>query len=265
MRSRLPNLRSVHRKPRNLLPLAAAACRWVAIPVALAAINGCKTLDPIEPPDPHVPAAGAATATGAPESYRMTAGDTVDIDVYRRSDLQSVLSLKAVEVNGSGAVHMPVAGSVPVQGLTVEEASRKVASALGASMVEPAVSFNVVSAHGRRFYVLGEVLKPGVYDARPNITLLEAVLMAGGFTQSAEADSIFVVRKDPDRKVGGDLEELLKTAQFQQNIAIQPLDVVYVPPSGIAQTERFLAHVTNILQPFIDISSVVVLSRAISN
>ncbi|MFT5466486.1 MAG: polysaccharide export outer membrane protein [Verrucomicrobiales bacterium] len=227
---------------------------------------GCDSLKPIEPvEEAQIQVAKHGGKPPGERNYRIGAGDTIGIEVYRRSDLQAVLKLPKISVAADGTAVLPMTGPVDLTGLTVAEASNKIRSAFAGHMIEPEVSVTVVDARGRRFFVMGEVKVPGVFTAPNNVDVIEAVLMAGGFTKDADKEEIVILRRDPNRRVKSDVEDLLENAEFVYNLKLQPLDIVYVPPNGIAKTERFTQHVAKVMQPFLEVASVVILSSAINN
>ena len=236
---------------------------------AFLSLNSCGTLDPVSTEEEALIQEAAAALGGAnkpaaaDELYRILEGDAMDIDVFRRSDLQPVLQVKRAQVDTGGSVVLPMVGSVKVSGLTVEEASGRIQGAFGEHMVQPEVGVNMVEARGRRFFIMGEVTNPGAYNVAGQVDIVEGVLIAGGFTQDADEDSIIILRRDPNRRVRSNLEDLIENAQFVQNITLQPYDIVYVPPHMFAKAERFTGTASKILQPFIDVSSIVVLSSAV--
>lgn len=245
-------------------------------PIFLAALclplGSCDTMKPINTVEEAL-VQEAATAVGgtntpaaADEFYRLLEGDAIAVDVYRRSDLQAALQVKRVAVDTDGSVVLPAVGSIEVAGLTVEQASNRIKSAYAqaSDLKDPEVGITLVEARGRRFFIMGEVTNPGAYNVAGKVDIVEGVLIAGGLTQDADEDHIIILRRGPNRRIRADVEDLIDNAQFVENITLQPYDIVYVPPHSFAKAERFTATASNILRPFIDVSSVVVLSSAIS-
>lgn len=208
-------------------------------------------------------AAKTGTTKAPDENYRLSSGDTIGVDLFRRSDLKAVMQLPKVSVAADGKIVLPHIGGIEVADQTIEEASTTVRDAYSSHMIEPEVALTLVDARGRRFFVTGEVKTPGVYTAPHQADVIEAVLMAGGFTLDADEDSIVILRQGPNRRVHSDIEELMDNAEFIYNVKLQPMDIVYVPPSSVAKVERFTQHVSKVMQPFLDVGSVIILSSAI--
>jgi len=84
-----------------------------------------------------------------------------------------------------------------------------------------------------KFYVMGQVMRPGIYDLKDNTTVLSAVNLAGGPTERGVLRSTVIVRGDPKnpQRVDCDLTRLLDKADLTQDVILQPGDVVMVPES----------------------------------
>ncbi len=85
-----------------------------------------------------------------------------------------------------------------------------------------------------KYFVLGEVLRPTVYRLKTDVTLIDAISMAGGPTQRASLKSTYVIRGDPENpeRIKVDVGKLLKSGDLSQNVEIEPGDVVYVPETS---------------------------------
>jgi polysaccharide export outer membrane protein len=119
-------------------------------------------------------------------------------------------------VSTSGGVDMPLIGSVHAAGLTVPQLQQQLAQRLDARAVKsPNVTISITTY--RPFFILGEVKNPGSYPYVPNMTVLTAVAIAGGFTYRAAQDQISVVR-----------ESLGKEARGSRETRVLPGDVVNI-------------------------------------
>jgi len=97
-----------------------------------------------------------------------------------------------------------------------------------------------------KVYVLGEVNTPQIVTAQENITLVEAITQAGGYTPDAVTKSILVIRGElgSQKVFRVNLSRILKEADIGQNIELMPGDIVYVPRTFIADVERFLRNIS---------------------
>ncbi len=133
--------------------------------------------------------ATAQTAAALNETYHLGAGDKVHVSVYGQNDLSGDFT-----VDGGGSVQLPLIGQVKAIGLTVRQFEAAIADALraGEYLKDPKVSVEMTSY--RPFYIIGEINKPGEYPYVNDMTVLNAVALAGGFTFRADDTEVFIRR-----------------------------------------------------------------------
>jgi polysaccharide export outer membrane protein len=100
-------------------------------------------------------------------------------------------------VGPDGGYVQPVVGTVSVSGLTTKEATQQLTARLAGILVRPQVTIAVTKRRPIRVSVIGEVQKPGRYEVPYDESLLSAISNAGGLTEFADPDSIYVVRREP--------------------------------------------------------------------
>jgi polysaccharide export outer membrane protein len=132
------------------------------------------------PPPPPVPAALLpGPAPGGNEPYTLDSGDKLRVVVFGQDGLSNTYI-----VDATGRIALPLIGAVSVRGCTTAQASRAIADKLRNGFVrEPHVAIEVEAY--RPFFILGEVIAPGLYPYVPNMTVETAVAIAGGFTPRA--------------------------------------------------------------------------------
>ncbi len=132
------------------------------------------------------------------ETYRISPNDTIRIKVYQEDDLTSDL-----RISRDGSTTFPLLGTINLGGKTVDEATTQIRELLAKDyLVNPQVTVTVIEYAKRRFTVLGQVGKPGIYDF-PNeqgMTLLQAIGMAGGFTRLARSGKVTITRTAGGKK-----------------------------------------------------------------
>ena len=171
-----------------------------------------------------------ATTNVAVREYVLQAGDEIDIQVYREPDLSGTF-----KINSTGDIRHSLVGSVPMAGKTVEEAEAFFTQKLAKDyLVNPRIVIKLVSTQGSQIVVMGEVEKPGVYPLPPEepMTLLQAIAVAGGFTELASPDRVRIVRRTLDghqTTLKVRVSELLDGRGKQQDIPLAPNDVIMVP------------------------------------
>ena len=136
---------------------------------------------------PRYPASDYALAEPA-GPYRLASGDRLRVIVFGQDNLSNIYA-----VDGAGRVAMPLIGSVEAQGRTTQQLAQAIEAKLrGGYLREPKVSVEVDTY--RPFFVLGEVTFPGQYPYVPNMTVENAIAIAGGFTPRGQRDYAEVTR-----------------------------------------------------------------------
>jgi polysaccharide export outer membrane protein len=178
-------------------PSAIGSLRRRGLFFAMFALAACDS-----DPTPIVPMAAAGGAgSGAGEagtgrdSNKLGPNDRLRITVFGQPTLTGEYTL-----DGNGVLAFPLIGNVPANGSTTTELQQKIAAKLQPEyLVNPNVSAEVVNR--RPFYVVGEVQKPGNYPYVSDITAMNAIAMAGGFTRRARKNDFYIRRLDKDGKM----------------------------------------------------------------
>lgn len=125
----------------------------------------------------------------APGQFLLGPEDVLDITVWKNTDLS-----KTVVIRPDGLISLPIIGDAQAAGLTANDLAERIAQRLRQFSNNPAVSVSVKEINSYSIYVLGEVTKPGKYQAKSFTTILQAISMAGGFTEFAKKNQLQVVR-----------------------------------------------------------------------
>jgi polysaccharide biosynthesis/export protein len=164
------------------------------------------------------------------QNYRLSPNDLLDFRVFQEPELDGV-----IRVAGDGNALFPLVGSVAVGGHTVGEATDLVAARFrDGYLVHPQVSITVRQYAKKLFTVLGEVQKPGSYDMQglSEITLLQAVGMAGGYTKVADSGHVTIKRvEDGKEKVLKFNAKKMASGSGNSAIMIHAGDVITVNES----------------------------------
>ena len=129
------------------------------------------------------------------DTNKLGPNDRVRIIVFGQPTLTGEYNL-----DGNGVLAFPLIGNVPANGSTTSELQQKIAAKLQPDyLVNPNVSAEIVTR--RPFYVVGEVQKPGNYPYVTDITAVNAVAMAGGFTRRARKNDFYIKRVGTDGKM----------------------------------------------------------------
>jgi len=174
---------------------ALAACDSDTTPIVreAAADGGGESLALAPTNTPGGARSRGAAVPGA--DYKLGPNDRVRIIVFGQPTLTGEYSL-----DGNGVLAFPLIGNIPAQGVTTAELLKLIAAKLEPDyLINPSVSAEVVTR--RPFYVIGEVHKPGNYPYVTDMTALNAVAMAGGFTYRARKNDFYVKRLDQSGKM----------------------------------------------------------------
>ena len=186
-----------------------------------------------------VPARAADAKVPPPNTtvlaYKVTLTDLLRVDIYQEDDLRTMS-----RVDAKGNINLPLVGEVHVVGLTVSDAQKAVENAYrdGRYLRNPQVTINIESYASREVSIQGQIRSPGRFPLpiETNMTVLELVTKAGGFTDTAKGTAVNITRVTPDGKKQVftiDVDSLLKgkdKASISDNsLIIQPGDIVYVP------------------------------------
>jgi len=140
------------------------------------------------------PGAGEAVP-GLDADYKLGANDRIRIIVFGQPTLTGEYSL-----DGNGVLAFPLIGNIPAQRATTVQLQQAIAAKLEPEhLINPSVSAEVVTR--RPFYVIGEVRKPGNYPYVTDMTAVNAVAMAGGFTYRARKNDFYIKRLDKDGRM----------------------------------------------------------------
>ena len=150
------------------------------------------------------------------DSYQLGTGDKVRVSVYGEDDLSGEF-----QVDGNGRISLPLIGEIDAAGGTAPQLEQEIARKLSDGYLQsPRVAVEITTY--RPFYVIGEVNKPGEYAYVNGMSALNAVALAGGYTEHSNESTIYI------RRNGRTKEEEVPADQMTR---IFPGDVVRVPIS----------------------------------
>ncbi len=162
--------------------------------------------------------------------YRIGADDRLQITVWRNPELSAT-----VPVRPDGKISVPLIGDVMAGGNTPEQVAASIKQKLTAYIREPNVAVMVVELRSHEFIsrvrVTGAVRTPRSMPFRQGMTVLDAVLEAGGPNEFAAPNRAKLYRKGKDKTdvVDVELGDILNKGKLQTNITLKPGDVVTIP------------------------------------
>ncbi|MBB6188304.1 XrtA/PEP-CTERM system exopolysaccharide export protein [Rhodanobacter sp. MP7CTX1] len=197
--------------------------RFIAL-VLLLILTGCATA----PGSSHAPKFNADAQ--AVSTYHIGVDDQLQITVWHNPDLSV-----SVPVRPDGKITVPLIGDVVAGGKTPEEVASEVKDKLQAYVRDPQVAVILTELRSHEYLsrvrVTGAVRTPVSLPYRQGMTVLDAVLAAGGTTEFAAPDRTELYRKDGDttQSYAVQLGNILQQGELTTNYPVQPGDVITVP------------------------------------
>src|SRR6266478_8647771 len=170
--------------------------------------------------------------------YRLSKSDTVDVNFTFSPDFNQILT-----VQPDGFVALKGAGTLLAEGLTVPEMQQAVVYAYRGILHEPEITVTLKDFDKPYFLASGEVARPGKYELRGDLTVNEAVAIAGGFTQQAKHSQVVLFRRvllDVAEAHLIDVKKMLNSRTLAEDWHLQPGDFIFVPQSRISKVRKFV-------------------------
>jgi polysaccharide export outer membrane protein len=158
--------------------------------------------------------------------YRLQPGDQMQVSVWGEPELDRQVILRP-----DGKFSFPLAGEIAAAGRTVMDIQTEMTQKLLTYIPEVVVTVAVTGLEGNRVYVIGQVNNPGTFIMNPQISVLQALSLAGGTTPFAALNDIIIVRgRGADQEVlRFGYSNVSRGRDLEQNIQLESGDVVIVP------------------------------------
>lgn len=167
---------------RNAIKVSALVCAGV-FALALPGLFGCSS----------IPEEVLFELQEPLDMFTIGPEDILEVVVWRNPDLT-----REATVRPDGMISLPLIGDVQAQGLTTPQLAKVITDRLKEYKENPTVSVSVKQVNSYGIYIVGEVAKPAKYQLKANTTVLQAIAIAGGFTEFASKNQIQVVRNRPN-------------------------------------------------------------------
>ena len=164
------------------------------------------------------------TISSAEPQYRLGSEDVVDVFVWKEPDLS-----RTVIIRPDGKISLPLANEIEANGKTVSELQEEITARLKKYLSQPVVNVMVKQINSMKISVLGEVRKPDVYHIKSSTSILDAIAMAGGFTDLAKPEKVVIIRGSGVglRRIRINIKQLVSSGDSTP-FYLQPKDTVYV-------------------------------------
>lgn len=179
------------------------------------------------PTDTAVARSGLVEGAAPPTGYRLGPEDVFNVLVVGEPELTTV-----ARVGRDGFIEMPLVGRILAAGLTVEELTQRIEEALRAGyLANPDVQIILQQYRQDVVHLFGQVGTPGPFRLTHGDTLVEVISKAGGFTPIAKRKAVRILRKEGDRTrvIVVNVRRILDEGRLEEDVALQPGDVVIVP------------------------------------
>ena len=176
--------------------------------------------------------------------YRIETGDSLEIKFRAVKELDEV-----VTVRPDGMISLQIVGDQAAAGLTPEQLRRQLEAAYSKDFVTSDLAVIVRSFSGNSIYIGGEVAQPIRVALTGRVTTLRAIILAGGFKDTADRRRV-VVRHEDGSCCQYDLKSVIECKSRNQDIELRPYDIVYVPKSRIAKVNLFVEQYIDKVLPF---------------
>ncbi len=202
-------------KPQQLMSISTAMTHWILLfCISVPAISHAKDTT------------SASAEASITSSYRLGSGDTIEIVVWAGQQKEESLSGEYF-VLSSGTIEMPLLGTYPVSGKTLEDATADLQQILAIKYIRnPHVTMRVQDYGSQMIHVLGAVEKPGTFAMKGEMSLAEALANAQGTDARMKGDKQVKISRVNGEKIVVDLERMLRDGTA--NIPLQAGDVIYV-------------------------------------
>ena len=165
----------------------------------------------------------------AQSEYLLSPGDIVRITIWGYEELE----LNELVIRPDGRIGIPFVGDISTTGLSPQQLARSISICLQDYLAAPRVTVNILKFHTTRVYVLGEVVKPGLYELEKKPDLLAAISAAGGYTRDSAKKHVYVVKQDQkDKPSEYNLLRLLEKGDLSQNCSLSEGDTVFIAHNG---------------------------------
>jgi polysaccharide export outer membrane protein len=183
------------------------------------------------------------------ERYRFQPGDVFEVQFRYSPEFN-----QTVTVQPDGYVSLEVGGDLKVAGLTIEQARLAILKKASARLQDPVATIVLKEFQKPYFVIAGEVTLPGKIEMRERVTALQAIMLAGGMKEGARSGQVVVFRSintDTAEVKLLNLKSIRRTADLENDLTLQPGDMVFVPRDKISKIERFmkLASVAAFMAP----------------
>lgn len=172
-------------------------------------------------------------------AYLIRTGDRLSIKFPYHAELNE----PALTVRPDGFITLPQVGEIQASGLTVPQLKRQLEKEFSEVLVNPVISVNLTDFVMARVFVGGQVQKAGSIELRAGQTLMQAIILAGGFTNDANRKMVLHARPAEDgrlRVTPVNALEMISSSKEAHEMYLQDGDYIFVPDSKLSKFSRVM-------------------------
>lgn len=171
--------------------------------------------------------------------YKIMRNDVITVSFPLAPELN-----QKVTVLPDGYVILPNAGSVYIQGMTVSEVVDAMKKAYSGVLHDPIIDVDLVDFQRPYFVALGQVTKPGQYDLRYDMTVTQAVAVAGGFSPTAKTQLLLYHPISPTMMEVKrlNIKDILNGKNVNEEVHLSPGDMIFVPEKTITKFRKYVPY-----------------------
>jgi polysaccharide export outer membrane protein len=172
------------------------------------------------------------------QRYKIAPGDSFDLNF----ELSPEFNQTAVAVQPDGFVTLRGVGDIRVQGMTVPELTKTLRAAYGKILNDPVISVILKDFEKPYFVADGQIGRPGKYDLRGEVTLTQAIAIAGGFKDSARHSQVLLFRRVSDEWMEAkiiNVKKMEKAGNLKEDPLLHPGDMLFVPKNTMSKIDKF--------------------------
>lgn len=156
--------------------------------------------------------------------YKIQISDTLEVNVWKEEDLT-----QEVQVRRDGMISLPLVDEMQAAGLTTVQLKQNISQSLSNFIENPVVTV-IVKEQGSSFYIIGEIDQIGEYPLTKNISLVQALALAGGFTEWANKNELLLIRRieGQDKRYILSYDDIVSGKKATDNVLLQPGDTIVV-------------------------------------
>jgi polysaccharide biosynthesis/export protein len=170
--------------------------------------------------------------------YRLRKSDVVAISFTFAPEFD-----QNVSVQPDGFITLKGVEQIYVEGTTVPALRETLREAYASTLHDPEVTIALKDFDKPYFIATGQIVRPGKYELRADITVTEAIAIAGGFNEAAKHSQVVLFRRVSDEVVEShllDVKSMLKSRDLKEDIHLKSGDLVFVPQNAISKIRRYL-------------------------